>query len=303
MQQKIGLVTVLFNSESVLEGFFKSLSLQTFKDYCLFLIDNSPNQTQTALINRLSVQYPVSSLKHIENSENIGVAAGNNQGIKLSIDSGCTHTLLLNNDIEFDQSFLVEEMYQYSLDHQESLIIPKIFYFDTRKIWMAGGWLRKRRGIVYHIGDGQEDGPKYNQSAYFNYAPTCFMLINNQVFQTIGLMDENYFVYYDDTDFVYRASVEGYSIFYMPGLHVLHKVSSSTGGGESLFSIYYNTRNRIYFIRKNFSFPDRIVPLTYTIVTRLVRYFLYNRKQRAKLMGAIRDGFNMKIDTTPIIRD
>jgi GT2 family glycosyltransferase len=293
---RVGLVTVLYKSEEVLEGFFRSISRQSFKDYHLLLVDNSPGPQTALLIRELSVKYPLPGFTHIENATNTGVAAGNNLGIRRSMEMRCTHTLLLNNDIEFDQPFLLEEMITHATQHHEFLVVPKIFYFGTRKIWMAGGWLLKRRGIVLHIGDGVEDSPRFDQPAYFDYAPTCFMLIDHEVFEKVGMMDEQYFVYYDDTDSVFRATLRGYRVYYMPSLHVFHKVSSSIGGGESVVSIYYNTRNRIYFLRKNFSVWQQLIPMVYTLVTRLIRYFLYNRNQRAKLAAAIRDGFTMKPD-------
>lgn len=290
---KIGLVTVLFNSDAVLEGFFKSLSAQTFKDYHLYLVDNTPNDKTTALLKNLISHYPIAAWTHICNEQNVGVAKGNNQGIEASMAVGCTHTLLLNNDIEFEQNFLLLEMYQYSIEHDEKIIVPKIYFFDSRKIWLAGGKFRKNRGTVYHIGIGDDDKPLYNKPAHFEYAPTCFMLIDNKVFRSIGLMDEKYFVYYDDTDFLYRAVQTGYKIFYMPSLQVLHKVSSSTGGGESLFTIYYSTRNRIYFLRKNFKGLRRIPPMFFTLLTRGVRYFTFNGKQRAEMIRALKAGFKM----------
>ena len=155
--------------------------------------------------------------------------------------------------------------------------------------------VQKNTGTVYHIGIGDDDGPLYSKPAYFDYAPTCFMLIDNKVFKSIGLMDEKYFVYYDDTDFVYRAIRHGYRIFFLPSLHVLHKVSSSTGGEESLFSIYYSTRNRIYFLRKNFNNLQKIPPMFFTLVTRGIRYFTFRREQRAEMIKALKAGFKMEI--------
>jgi hypothetical protein len=292
---KLGLVTVLYKSDSVLEGFFASISRQTYRDYHLYLIDNTPADSTRQLIDQLSRRYPVTAYTHIENAANIGVAAGNNQGIKLSIADNCSHTILLNNDIEFDQDHLFASILARAVNQGEQLIIPKILYHDTRKIWMAGGHLLKQKGIVFHVGDHQPDGNQYNTPARFTYAPTCFMLIDNRVFAAVGIMDESYFVYYDDTDFVYRASLKGYTIYYMPELVVLHKVSSLTGGGESLVSIYYNTRNRIYFIRKNFPPVKQIIPLVYTLVTRGIRWFLYDKQQARKLVQGIGDGFKMHI--------
>lgn len=289
----IGLVTVLFNSDEVLEGFFKSVSQQAFKNYHLFLIDNTPSAATDALIAKCSVKYPVTAYTHIKNADNAGVAKGNNQGIELSIAAGATHTLLLNNDIEFYQDNLFGDIYQTAVDKNEPLVIPKILFFDSHKIWMAGGRMNHFKGTSLHVGEGDDDGPQYNNFKHFEYAPTCFMLIDNKVFKQIGMMDEKYFVYYDDTDFIYRITKAGYKIFYMPHLVVLHKVSSLTGGEESLFSIYYSNRNRLYFIRKNYAGLRFLVAFLVTLSTRLVKFIKYSPQQKEQLRKAITAGLKL----------
>jgi len=84
------------------------------------------------------------------------------------------------------------------------------------------------------------------------------MGIRASVFERIGLMDERYFVYYDDTDFVFRCLKHGLRLVYQGSAELRHKVSSSTGGGGSDFSIYYYNRNRLFFIRKNYVGLERI---------------------------------------------
>jgi len=291
---KIGLVTVLYKCDDVLEGFFKSLSAQTFKNYELYIIDNSPSAATHELIAKLKNSYPVSEIIHVENSENYGVAKGNNQGIKLALEANSDFVLLLNNDIEFDDKLLIEKMVNYAVQANENIIIPKIFYYNTRTIWMAGGNLDRYKAIVTHCGVDEEDGSQFNNACYFNYAPTCFMLLSKKVFDSVGLMDEKYFVYYDDTDFIARAVNKGFKIFYMPQLEIFHKVSSSTGGGVSLFSIYYLNRNRIYFINKILSFPAKQIALIYTLFTRGIIYLRYQNAEQKELLRALRDGFKLK---------
>ncbi|AMR32931.1 hypothetical protein A0256_16650 [Mucilaginibacter sp. PAMC 26640] len=290
---KIGLVTVLYKCDNVLEGFFKSLSKQTFKDYELYIIDNSASIATDRILEKLSNEFILPAITHIKNTENFGVAKGNNQGIELALNDNCDFVLLLNNDIEFDDHLLIERMIVHALKNNELIIIPKIFYFDTRTIWMAGGKLLKSKAIVEHVGVDEQDGPKFNKVQYFDYAPTCFMLLGRRVFDEVGLMDERYFVYYDDTDFILRAVNAGFKILYLPNLEIFHKVSSSTGGGVSLFSIYYLNRNRIYFIMKNFTFPVRQIALLYTFFTRFLVYVKYDRKERKELLRSLRDGFKL----------
>jgi GT2 family glycosyltransferase len=289
---KIGLVTVLYNSDEVLEGFFRSLSAQNFKDYHLYLIDNSPNDKTDVLISILTQQYPVTSYTHLKNPENAGVAKANNQGIELSLDSGADYVLLLNNDIEFYQPHLLTDMVLNG-ENNEAVIIPKILYFNTRRIWMAGGKLLKTKGYTTHIGEEEEDNGQHDTNAYFDYAPTCFMLIAKHVFKEVGMMDERYFVYFDDTDFMIRAVNKGYKVFYIGNLEVLHKVSSTTGGYETPFGVYYTTRNRLYFIKKNLTGFNKLSAYTYTFLTRLLKLARYDKVQRSKMMAGIIDGIKL----------
>jgi len=286
---KIGLVTVLYNSKEVLVGFFESLAKQTYKNYVLYIIDNSPDDIALNEAKKLAQQHNIPT-EFIKNNANLGVAKGNNQGIEKSLEFGCDYVLLLNNDIEFDEN-TIQNMLEYAEDKNESIIVPKIYYYGSNILWMAGGYISKIRGVTPHRGEGEEDHGQYDNIEYINYAPTCFMLIKSEVFLKVGLMDEKYFVYYDDTDFIYRANSLGYKIVYLPKCVVEHKISFSTGGGESLFSIYYLTRNRIYFIRKNFNLCYKLISLSFFYSTRVIKYFLYNAEQKKSLLKGLYKGW------------
>ncbi|MEY5048249.1 MAG: hypothetical protein RLZZ175_1608 [Bacteroidota bacterium] len=290
---KVGLVTVLFNSNDVLDGFLKSLSIQLFQNYHLYLIDNTPSDDSDAILYKLLSLYKIENYTHIKNNTNVGVAKGNNQGIELSRNAHTKYTLLLNNDIEFEQEDFLSSMLDKADNQSEMMVIPKIFFWDSKKIWMAGGGFDRLKGITYHVGEYQEDGPAFSKDEYFEYAPTCFMLINNKLFDEIGIMDEKYFVYFDDTDFVYRAFQKGYKILMMHSLHLYHKVSSSTGGSESPFTIYYGTRNRIYFIRKQFTGLNYVKAMTFTFLTRLIKHFQYDKVRREKMWKGYFDGLKL----------
>ncbi|AMR32101.1 hypothetical protein A0256_12055 [Mucilaginibacter sp. PAMC 26640] len=293
---KIGLVTVLFKSDDVLKDFLESLSIQSFKDYHLYIIDNSVSAGTDSLLSVLLKQYPIPAYTHIKNEGNAGVAAANNQGMRLSMQQGDDFVLLLNNDIAFSQSFLLERLVGYAAERKEDMVIPKILYYGTRKIWLAGGEFIHWKGTSITIGDKEEDAEIYNREHYFDYAPTCFMLLSRKVIAAVGYMDEAYFVYYDDNDYVMRAIRKGFRIFYMPDIEVFHKVSFSTGGSESLFSIYYLNRNRIYFIRKFYKFPIRQIALGQMILSKFIRYvFYYNKDRKQQLARAVKEGFSITV--------
>jgi GT2 family glycosyltransferase len=289
---KIGLVTVLYKSDEVLEGFFKSISKQTHKNYILYLVDNSVNDITDGLIQKLTQNFPVTRYYHIKNSENVGVAAGNNTGTKQALTDKCDYILILNNDIEIEQDYVFSKMISLCEEKGEAMVVPKIYYYDTRRLWMAGGYMDKWRALGVHYGYNKKDMPKYNIGKHISYAPTCFMLIAKKVFETTGYVDEKYFAYYDDVDFVLRAAKNGFYIYYEPSIYILHKVSSSVGTA-SPFYVYYSNRNKIYFIKKNFRGIRKYFALYYTLLSRIVFYIRYDSVKRKKLIAGLKDGFKL----------
>ena len=294
MPHRVGLVTVLYNSEDVLPDFFNSLAKQDYSAYWLYVIDNSPTDTSLKIAQELAAQYQIQNISFIRNAENMGVATGNNQGIRLALEAGSEYVLLLNNDIVFTNPLLLSRMVALADGNSENMIVPKIYFYDTGLIWCAGGNFKRWRGTTSHRGGGLRDNEEFATDCYTECATTCFMLIRRAVFERIGLMDEKYFVYYDDTDFVWRANKTGFKLIYWAGGEVWHKVSSSTGGG-SLFSAYYATRNRVYFIRKQMGTLHKYAALTFTLLTRLVKMPQYRAAERTIIWQGIRDGFSMCI--------
>ncbi len=251
LQKKIGIVTVTYNSASFLDDFFDSMDRQSFENWrCYVVENNSVDRTREVFSRRALGDYRYSI---ILNSENVGIAAGNNQGIQRAIDDGCDWILLLNNDTSF-QSHFIEDMAVAAENNNFQVIVCKIF-FDIPKgvIWYGGGGFNSRRGYTgYHVGIGESDSEQYNQSKVVEYAPTCAMLVNKKIFIDVGLMDESYFVYFDDTDFCWRLKQKGIQIGYTGDTHLVHKVGGSTGGVRSPFTARMTSRNRLYFLKKHF---------------------------------------------------
>ena len=247
-QEFIGLVTVTYNSAKVLPGFLRSIEIQSHANFILYVVDNASTDETLAMLRN----WPDKRLRLLSNNQNFGIAAGNNQGIRQALEDGCDSVLLINNDTEFNPdliSTLARELRAQNVD----IVCPKIMYFDEpTRIWAAGGRFDKRLGYrPVHLAGEEIDHGQCDQPRLIDYTPTCCVLIRRSVFEAVGLMDERYFVYFDDVDFMYRAVQEGMKILYSPATTLLHKVGRLTGGGESLFSVRYCTRNRVYFLRRH----------------------------------------------------
>lgn len=281
---KLGLVTVLYNSPDVIDDFFYSLSCQAYTDYHLYLVDNSSISEPLDKSKLLAAKYNI-PVTFIDNEgANVGVAAGNNQGIKAALSDGCECIGLINNDLIFEQPMTLSNLI-LSMNDKYDFVSPKILAYPDGDIWFDGGYFDLLKGTTPHIN-------KNSVSSVIPYAPTCFLICKAEVFAVCGLMDEWYFAYYDDSDFVFRLNNSGFKLGFINDVVIKHKVSSSTGGLYSDFSLYYGNRNRIYFIRKNLK---SITCLLFTVFSRVVLLPHIKLKQYPLLIKSIYHGFKTKI--------
>jgi len=297
-RERIGVVTVLYNSDNVLEGFFRSLAEQKDVTIHLYVIDNSATASGTELARSLAERYEVST-DFVFNNANLGVAKGNNQGVEAALRDGCTHVLLANNDTEFAPGTISKLLTE--LVEGEQVATPKILYYgEDSLIWYAGGAFKPWRALVPHFGTLEVDSGQHDSPRHTEYAPTCFMLLESSVLRRVGPMDERYFVYYDDADFVWRMNHQGLRIRYVSQSVVLHKVSTSTGGSRSPFTLYWTNRNRLYFVRKNLRGLQKLVAIAYVLSTRVPRLLMMPRPLASCIWAGVKDGLRLPTSAGPL---
>ncbi|MCJ8152381.1 glycosyltransferase family 2 protein [Chryseobacterium sp. SSA4.19] len=299
MSNKIGIVTVLYNSESVLSEFFETLGKQTYKNFILYVVDNLSPDASLAISKSLAQKYQFETVI-IENGANYGVAKGNNIGIKKALEDGCNLLLISNNDVALEDQAIEKLMTGMERNHAD-LAVPKIYFYKTKVLWAAGGGFIKKNGLTVHYGQDQEDKGQFNRDQKVDYAPTCFMLVKKEVFESVGFMDENYFVYYDDTDFVYRAlNKNNKTLWYISDSVISHNESSSTGK-MSDFSIRYLWRNLVYFALKNYNLLYAGYVLVYNFLYILiVLFFRYPVKQWKIALNAYKEGWLLYLNNKPV---
>jgi GT2 family glycosyltransferase len=247
---RIGVVTVLYGSASVLEGFFLSVEQQTYTNFVVYCVDNGSTDDSVALCRARGDRYVV-----IENRKNVGVAAGNNIGTRAAIAAGCEFVLYLNNDVVFGPE-LFGQLVDGLQDHGCAMVTPIMYYYDRPAvIWAAGGYFQPWLGYrCLHFGDGDTDCGQYQPARPIPYTPTCCVLVRRGLFTTIGLMDERYFVYWDDTDFMLRVYRAGEVLYLLPEVKLWHKVSSLVGT-SSPFRTRFVHRNHALYGHKHLPAP------------------------------------------------
>lgn len=242
MNPLIGIVIVNYNGQKFQNDCIKCILNNTYDNYKIIIVDNASTDDSMKLLS----DFNDDRIIKLFCDENYGVAKGNNIGIKKSMELGTDCTLLLNNDTIFDSNLLKEMVTGLE---KNPVVTPKMYYKDSNKIWYAGGGFSKLKCNSQHYHFNEIDKFNY-KNTLFDYAPTTCMLISNDVFNAVGLMDETYFMYCDDTDFCFRLNNNKIKILLLKDVAITHLVSQSSGGSESKTFIYYSIRNKLYFMNK-----------------------------------------------------
>jgi GT2 family glycosyltransferase len=250
---------VTFNSAPVLDDFLASLNAQIYRSYTLYVVDNASTDNTCSMLDK---QMPQGGVL-LRNQDNKGFAAGTNQGIRRALADDCDAILLLNNDVVFGPG-LLEQLVAGIREHNCDMTTPLMYYQEPgNRIWAAGGAMQPRLARCVHRGHNRIDSGQYRSACRVTFAPFCCVLITRRVFDRVGMLDESYFTYMEDADFMYRCLQADLALWYIPEAALWHKVSSLTGF-HSPFSIRYGTRNRAYFIARHVTWPWRqILNLAY----------------------------------------
>jgi GT2 family glycosyltransferase len=181
--------------------------------------------------------------------KNLGFAGGANAGLRWAAARGYQYALLLNND-----AFPAADMLTCLMDETCSdiaLLSPKIYYESQREcIWFAGGRQESRLLEMRETGQDQPDGPYWSVSRDVDYLVGTCLLVNLESVAKVGLLDEQFFMYYEDLDWSIRLRQAGYRLRLVAAAHVYHRVSQSTGGIDTPLHRYYLARSSLLFFSR-----------------------------------------------------
>jgi len=207
------------------------------------------NDSAGGAVRHLSSEFP--EIEIIETCGNLGFAGGNNWGIRHALELGASHVVLLNNDTVVEPGFLEPLMAVFREKSDAGMVTGPVLYASPpNRIWSAGGTIGGWTALTRHSFVGQPRSALPETVHETEYANGCFVMASKRCLETVGLMDERYFLYYEDTDWCARVRKAGFKIYYTPGPAVLHKVSAGTQGRKALFR-YYCDRNSWYYARRN----------------------------------------------------
>lgn len=297
-EKKVSIILLNYKGYEDTKECIKSLKEIDYKNFDVIVVDND---SRDGSLEKLQQDFSVESVKnsHGENDplksshfvtigseeihfmasgKNGGFAYGNNRGIEYALNKGADYVLLINTDTLVEKDFLNILVSEAENHKDAGIVTGKILYESKRdSVWFGGGEINWNRFYGAHS--------HYEDSRYITFSTGCLMLIRKEVIEKVGLLPEQYFMYYEDVDFCAMLQEAGFKIYYTPKSIIYHKVSASTGGEESPFSIYLNTKNRLRFMNKYKNQKGYLKGKAFFYVTRvpiLMKYVVKGRGDKAK---------------------
>lgn len=269
---KKSLVTILiinWNGRKHLKKLLPTLSKITYTNYEVIVVDQASTDGSLDYLNQY---YP--NIKIVKLDKNYGFAKANNIGVKHARGE---LVLLLNNDTEVEPDFL-DFLVQAIKPKDVGIVQPKICFSNKKQIQSTGSFMTST-GFLYHRGFGAPKS-KYNQSDEIFSANGACMLIKKKLIKKIGLFDEQYFAYFEETDFCWRAWLFGYKILYVPKAVIYHKGGQTSQFLASDFVQFHSFKNRMRTILKNLSLRDLaiILPIHLLLAEAAAIAFLFKKR-------------------------
>ncbi|UFS69717.1 glycosyltransferase family 2 protein [Geomonas sp. RF6] len=243
----------------------------------------------------------------IDCGENLGFAGGNNVALRYALARGdFDHAWLLNNDTVVEPDAMRAMAARLAESAEGGLCAATLLhYHDPSRVQaLGGGWYCKWLGLAWHLGrlsrwPARPDRDRIER--LLHYPVGASMMVSKGFLEEVGLLCEEYFLYFEELDWVLRAAGR-YGVVYAPESVVYHKVGASVGtssnpAAKSAACDYWNARNRIFFTRR--WFPEALPTVYLGLLGTLAVRLLLGKWDRAAMLLRLLCGGE---DARPVVR-
>ena len=253
MNKKVYVIVLNWNGKDDTLNCLQSLRSTNYDNYKVVLVDNGSEDDSVKAVRE---KFP--EVEVVETGKNLGFAGGNNVGIEYAIKAGADYVFLINNDTTVHPDYLKELVDVAESDAKIGAVGSKIMYYsEPERIWFVGGKINWLKNKGEHIGLDEIDKGQFDEIREVDYLTGCALLVKGEVVEKVGVLEDDYFLYYEDADYSLRIQNAGYKTVYAPKSKIFHKVSRSTKPGSSSY-VYYHVRNGLVNARRNGSLSVKI---------------------------------------------
>lgn len=193
-------------------------------------------------------QFPEVTL--IDIRDNNGYAGNNNVGVSAALARGAEWVFILNEDTILAHDCIERLVTIGQRDLRIGVLGPMVYHHEAPDVIQSAGGTLGKAWESLHIGRNEVDTGQFGRARQVGWISGCGMLLRREMIEEVGLMDERFFCYWEETDWCHRAALAGWKIVHVPDAHIWHKGVTANYQPQP-FVTYYSTRNRLLFLRKH----------------------------------------------------
>jgi len=243
-------IILTWNGKKYLPKLFESLAVLNYpKDnYKVLVLDSGSTDGSLEFLEKLEKEEKIQLVKL---QKNLGFCGGNNIGMERALKEGAKYIVLLNQDTLVEPNFLGELVKTAETNVESGVVQALILHYkEPQKIqtwgndlhylgfgWSGGNWTKLKNA-----------GANIAEDKKIPYASGAAVLYKTEMLKKVGLFDENYFSYHEDSDLSLRAKLAGYMVILSPQAIVYHDYDFPTDKNKLRY--FWNEKNRLYLILK-----------------------------------------------------
>lgn len=287
----ISIIIVNWNGLDHLMDCLPSVLRNNYLRIEIIVVDNGSTDRSIAYLRKIANTH--ANVYLIKNKRNLGFAGGNNIGFKKAKGE---LILLLNNDTIMPANFFEPLVKRLFSDKRIAAVQPKILQYPQKTLIDSIGSYFIGSGFLYHLGHNKPDQSRYQKPQPIFSMKGAAMLLRKDVLDKVGLFDDDYFAYFEETDLCVRILLAGFSIWYEPRSHIYHKGGQTAQKLPSSFVQYHAYKNRIYTYLKNFESTTvvRVLPKHIIMCLIVASMYICTGKFRLGFMIWRAIGWNIK---------
>ena len=276
------IVILNYNGAQITLNCVDSVLKIDYPNFRVMVVDNASTDDS---VTRFKEAFTDPRIELLINSENEGYAGGNNRGIERALAAGADYVVILNNDTIVNPGCLTPLVEAMERDAVLGIAGCPVCNSGSPRAWVGEMRLNLFTGAPADLSGGVgTSGPRE-----VDYVWGAAMLVRGSAIKRVGMFDDRFFLFFEDTDLCFRMREAGYKVSFVPGPGVWHLHGQTIRHFGSVDTFCCN-RNEAWFVRRHGSTKHRMVFNLYCLG------YLYPRRIVARL---VRGEFNLLV---PLLR-
>ena len=223
----------------------ESLARTQYPNMQTILLDNNSTDGSAEAVR---IQFP--AVQIINLAENLGYAGNNNVGIECALKGGADWVLVLNEDVILAENCVQQLIEVGESDPEIGIVGPLVYHFDEPTVIQSAGGILGKYWQSIHLGKNEPDRGQFREPQRVEWISGCAILVRRAVIEQVGMLDRDYFIYWEETEWCIRAGQAGWKIVHVPSAKLWHKGVQKNYLPKPSFT-YYATRNHLATLAKH----------------------------------------------------